>query len=219
VNLTTIIAAVVLLDGGLTNVMEAQEAAVHSDNISIYGVQFSDKPPIFTIAGLWGRSGAASGVRIEGDVYPFRSGPRLLRWVSLGGDLGSSGISGYQQEGATATLRDHLIGAVASDRIARLGRFTFLASVEVDYYGDKVLALYSDGYGDIIPYRDSNKAPLVTLGPILDIRLWAGLSAELRFGKNLGTPFPATTFDGVTMTWGLRMDGDRIIGAFKKIAH
>lgn len=127
------------------------------------------------------------------------------------GFAGQSSVNGYKAQGAIASFSDGTYGVGTVYRAAHWRRFTFGGFVQADYYGSKVRATYFDEqYQTTVMYRQSNRDPLVTIGPEIDYRLGKGVSFLMRPGKDFGKSLAATTFGGFSIYGGVLFDAQGI---------
>ena len=174
-----------------------------------------EAPPI-EVGVLVGRDGVAfgPGILLQGN----------LRRLGLYGFAGTSSITDYStSDGVKANLRDRTLGFGVQYRIARLGkRFVISGFGQAAYFGSHVHATYFDP--DIavnLEYRDSDRDPLVTVGPEIDYILAKGVRIAVRPGKNFGKNFAAETVGGLSINVGVLIDaqgaGIHVAKGFKKL--
>jgi len=167
------------------------------------------EPPV-EIGMTLGRNSAAfgPGVIVQGN----------LGLLGLYGFAGRSSVSGYESgDGIRAHFSDRTLGFGIECRVLRAGRFRFGAFAQAAYYGSLVKASYQDGYGGSGEYEESDRNPLVTVGPEIDFRAARGVSVFLRPGKDFGKNFAATTAGGFSLNCGVRVGGMMILKGMKKL--
>jgi hypothetical protein len=167
------------------------------------------EPPV-EVGVTLGRNSAAfgPGVIVQGN----------LAFFGLYGFAGRSSVSGYEiGDGIRAHFTDRTLGFGIECRVFRAGRFMFGAFAQAAYYGSFVKASYQDGYGGSGEYEESNRDPLVTVGPEIDYRATRGVSVFLRPGKDFGKNFAATTAGGFSINGGVRVGGMTILKSVKKL--
>jgi len=174
-----------------------------------------EAPPI-EIGMLVGRDGVAfgPGILLQGN----------LRRLGLYGFAGTSSITGYStSDGVTANLRDRTLGFGIQYRIVHLGKhFAISGFGQAAYFGSHVHATYFDPDQSVnVDYRESDRDPLVTVGPEIDYILAKGVRIAIRPGKNFGKNFAAETVGGLSINIGVLIDaqsaGIHIAKGFKKI--
>ena len=175
----------------------------------------SEAPPI-EAGVLVGRDGVAfgPGILLQGN----------LRRLGLYGFAGRSSINGYStSDGVTANLRDRTLGFGIQYRILRMGKhFAISGFGQAAYFGSHVHATYFDPDLAVnVDYRDSDRDPLVTVGPEIDYIIAKGVRIAVRPGKNFGKNFAAETVGGLSINIGVLVDaqcaGIHIARGFKKI--
>jgi hypothetical protein len=108
-------------------------------------------------------------------------------------------------------------------RILRMGKhFAISGFGQAAYFGSHVHATYFDPDLAVnVDYRDSDRDPLVTVGPEIDYILAKGVRIAIRPGKNFGKNFAAETVGGLSINVGVLIDaqsaGIHIAKGFKKI--
>ena len=172
-------------------------------------------PPI-EIGVLVGRDGVAfgPGIILQGN----------LGRLGLYGFAGTSSITGYStSDGVKANLRDRTLGFGIQYRILRMGKhFVISGFGQAAYFGSHVHATYFDPDLAVnVDYRDSDRDPLVTVGPEIDYILAKGVRIAIRPGKNFGKNFAAETIGGLSINVGVLIDaqsaGLNIAKGFKKL--
>ena len=83
-------------------------------------------------------------------------------------------------------------------------------------------ATYFDpGYAIGVEYRTSDRAPLVTVGPEIDLKISKEVRIAIRPGKNFGANFAAETGGGFSTNIGVlintRSAGTNLAKGFKKL--
>jgi len=163
------------------------------------------RAPMVECGVLVGRDGAAfgPGLTCQGNVK------RLGFYIFAG----QSKVNGYQTgDGVTANFSDRTLGFGIDARIFRLNRFVFGVFGQAAYYGSAVHATYFDpDYEVNVDYRTSDRDPLITVGPEIRFRIFKGISAMIRPGKDFGDNFAATTADGISINGGVLVDA-RVVG-------
>jgi hypothetical protein len=174
-----------------------------------------EAPPI-EVGVLAGRDGVAfgPGILLQGN----------LGRLGLYGFAGTSSITGYStSDGVTANLRDRTLGFGIQYRILRMGKhFAISGFGQAAYFGSHVHATYFDPDLAVkVDYRDSDRDPLVTVGPEIDYILAKGIRIAIRPGKNFGKNFAAETVGGLSINVGVLVDahsaGIHIAKGFKKL--
>jgi hypothetical protein len=167
------------------------------------------------------------GVLVGRDGVAF--GPGIILQGNLGrlglyGFAGTSSITGYStSDGVKADLRDRTLGFGIQYRILRMGKhFAISGFGQAAYFGSHVHATYFDPDLAVnVDYRDSDRDPLVTVGPEVDYILAKGVRIAVRPGKNFGKNFAAETVGGLSINIGVLIDaqsaGIHIAKGFKKI--
>ena len=185
------------------------------------GSSFS-KPPFLETGLLIGRDGAAFGPSFIVQFNYWRLG--------LYGFGGFSSVSGYQTgDGISADLYDPTLGFGIQGKIKSIGKFTLGASAQSAYYGSHVHATYFDPDYAMkdVEYRESNRDPLVSIGPEIDYEPVRGIRIAVRPGKNFGDNFAANTAHGFSINGGVLFDTERtgrtvglgIASGIKKLFH
>ena len=176
-----------------------------------------EAPPI-EVGVLAGRDGVAfgPGIILQGN----------LGRLGLYGFAGTSSITGYStSDGVKANLRDRTLGFGIQYRIVRMGkRFAISGFGQAAYFGSHVHATYFDPDQAVnVDYRESDRDPLVTVGPEIDYILAKGVRIAIRPGKNFGKNFAAETVGGLSINIGVLVDaqsaGIHIARGFKKLVH
>jgi len=174
-----------------------------------------EAPPI-EVGVLAGRDGVAfgPGIILQGN----------LGRLGLYGFAGTSSITGYStSDGVTANLRDRTLGFGIQYRIVRMGKHFVLSGFgQAAYFGSHVHATYFDPDLAVnVDYRDSDRDPLVTVGPEIDYILAKGVRIAIRPGKNFGKNFAAETVGGLSINVGVLIDaqsaGIHIAKGLKKL--
>ena len=174
-----------------------------------------EAPPI-EVGALVGRDGVAfgPGILLQGN----------LRRLGLYGFAGTSSVSGYSAgDGVKANLRDRTLGFGIQYRIASINkRLAIGVFGQAAYYGSHVHATYSDpGYAINVEYRTSDRDPLVTVGPEIDLKVAKGVRIAVRPGKNFGSNFAAETGGGFSINLGVLINaqsaGINIAKGFRKL--
>ena len=172
--------------------------------------------PLIEVGVLAGRDGVAfgPGIILQGN----------LGRLGLYGFAGTSSITGYStSDGVKADLRDRTLGFGIQYRILRMGKhFAISGFGQAAYFGSHVHATYFDPDLAVnVDYRDSDRDPLVTIGPEIDYILAKGVRIAIRPGKNFGKNFAAETVGGLSINIGVLIDaqsaGIHIAKGFKKI--
>jgi hypothetical protein len=162
------------------------------------------RPPFIETGVLVGRDGAAFG---PGFIVQFNY------WrLGLYGFGGISSVSGYQAgDGVLADLYDRTLGFGVQGKIRRIGKFTFGGFAQAAYYGSHVQATYFDPVYAMkkVEYRESDRAPLVSIGPEIDYEPVRGIRIAVRPGKNYGDNFAANTAHGFSINVGVLFDTER----------
>jgi hypothetical protein len=159
-----------------------------------------EAPPI-EFGVLAGRDGVAfgPGIILQGN----------LGRLGLYGFAGTSSITGYStSDGVKANLRDRTLGFGIQYRIVRVGKhFAISGFGQAAYFGSHVHATYFDPDLAVnVDYRDSDRDPLVTVGPEIDYILAKGVHIAVRPGKNFGKNFAAETVGGLSINIGVLVD-------------
>jgi len=174
------------------------------------------KGPPIEVGVLAGRDGVAfgPGVILQGN----------LGRLGLYGFAGTSSITGYStSDGVKANLRDRTLGFGIQYRILRMGKhFALSGFAQAAYFGSHVHATYFDpDHAVNVDYRESDRDPLVTLGPEIDYTVAKGVRIAVRPGKNFGENFAAETVGGLSINIGVLIDaqsaGIHIAKGFKKL--
>jgi len=174
-----------------------------------------EAPPI-EVGVLAGRDGVAfgPGIILQGN----------LGRLGLYGFAGTSSITDYStSDGVKANLRDRTLGFGVQYRILRVGKhFVISGFGQAAYFGSHVHATYFDPDQAVnVDYRESDRDPLVTVGPEVDYILAKGVRIAIRPGKNFGKNFAAETVGGLSINVGVLIDaqsaGIHIAKGFKKI--
>jgi len=174
-----------------------------------------EAPPI-EVGVLAGRDGVAfgPGIILQGN----------LGRLGLYGFAGTSSITGYStSDGVKANLRDRTLGFGIQYRILRIGKHFALSGFgQAAYFGSHVHATYFDPDLAVkVDYRESDRDPLVTVGPEIDYILAKGVRIAIRPEKNFGQNFAAETVGGLSINIGVLIDaqsaGVHIAKGFKKI--
>jgi hypothetical protein len=174
-----------------------------------------EAPPI-EVGVLAGRDGVAfgPGIILQGN----------LGRLGLYGFAGTSSITGYStSDGVKADLRDRTLGFGIQYRILLMRKhFAISGFGQAAYFGSHVHATYFDPDLAVnVDYRDSDRDPLVTVGPEIDYILAKGVRIAIRPGKNFGKNFAAETVGGLSINVGVLIDarsaGIHIAKGFKKI--
>ena len=164
--------------------------------------------PLFRVGVAIGRDGSAfgPGVIIEGNpierfgVYAF---------------AGTSRVNGYDAgDGIKANFHDRTFGFGLEVRVYRFGRMTLGGFGQAAYYGSHVHASYPDGEGGFADYFESDRDPLVTIGPQLEFSGPGGIDFFVRPGKDFGSNFAAETVGGFSLNGGILFDP---LQAFQKL--
>jgi hypothetical protein len=164
---------------------------------------------------LAGRDGVAfgPGLVLQGN----------LRRLGLYGFAGTSSITGYStSNGVKANLRDRTLGFGIQYRIVRIGKhFAISGFGQAAYFGSHVHATYFDpDHAVNVDYRESDRDPLVTVGPEIDYKIAKGVRIAVRPGKNFGKNFAAETVGGLSINIVVLIDtksaGIHIAKGFKK---
>ncbi len=189
-------------------------AAVYMNDPPLKSVQ-PEAPPI-EVGVLAGRDGVAfgPGIILQGN----------LGRLGLYGFAGTSSITGYStSDGVKANLRDRTLGFGVQYRIAHIGKhFVISGFGQAAYFGSHVHATYFDPDQAVnVDYRESDRDPLVTVGPEIDYIVAKGVRIAIRPGKNFGQNFAAETVGGLSINVGVLIDaqsaGIRIAKGFKKL--
>jgi len=189
-------------------------AAAYMNNPPLKSVE-PEAPPI-EVGVLAGRDGVAfgPGIILQGN----------LGRLGLYGFAGTSSITGYStSDGVTANLHDRTLGVGIQYRIVRVGKhFGISGFGQAAYFGSHVHATYFDPDLAVnVDYRDSDRDPLVTVGPEIDYILAKGVRIAIRPGKNFGKNFAAETVGGLSINVGVLIDaqsaGIHIARGFKKM--
>jgi len=189
-------------------------AAACMNGIAMNSVE-SEAPPI-EAGVLVGRDGAAfgPGILLQGN----------LARLGLYGFAGTSRITGHStSDGIKANLRDRTLGFGVQYRVARIGKhFAISGFGQAAYFGSHVHATYFDPDQAVnVDYRESDRDPLVTVGPEIDDILAKGVRIAIRPGKNFGKNFAAETVGGLSINIGVLIDaqsaGIHIAKGFKKL--
>jgi hypothetical protein len=176
----------------------------------------AQKGPIVQFGVMMGRDGAAFGPGLLIEVDPI---PRL----GLYGFAGRSSVSGYAAgNGILADLSDRTLGVGMALRAFNLGsRFTIGIFGQAAYYGSHVRASYPDGSGGSIQYEDSDKEPLITVGPQVECRVARAIVVFARPGKDFGDNFAAQSAGGFSVNAGVLFRGTsvtKVVGkGFRKL--
>ena len=191
-------------------------AAAYMNDPPLKSVQ-PEAPPI-EVGVLVGRDGVAfgPGIILQGN----------LGRLGLYGFAGTSSITGYStSDGVKADLRDRTLGFGIQYRILRMGKhFAISGFGQAAYFGSHVHATYFDPDLAVnVDYRDSDRDPLVTVGPEIDYMIAKGVRIAIRPGKNFGKNFAAETVGGLSINVGVLIDaqgaGIHIARGFKKLVH
>jgi len=191
-------------------------AAAYMNDPPLKSVQ-PEAPPI-EVGVLVGRDGVAfgPGIILQGN----------LGRLGLYGFAGTSSITGYStSDGVKADLRDRTLGFGIQYRILRMGKhFAISGFGQAAYFGSHVHATYFDPDLAVnVDYRDSDRDPLVTVGPEIDYMIAKGVRIAIRPGKNFGKNFAAETVGGLSINVGVLIDaqsaGLNIARGFKKLLH
>jgi hypothetical protein len=171
---------------------------------------------------------------IEVGILYGRDGVSLGPGAILQGTLGRLGLYGFagtssygysSSNGLRANLRDRTLGFGVQYRIARLGRhFSINAFGEAAYYGSHIHATYFEPDHTVTAeYRESDRDPLVTIGPEIDYKIAEGFRVAMRPGKDFGHSFAAQTAGGFSIRVGVLIDardaGLHIAKGIKKLAR
>ena len=180
------------------------------------------QPPFIETGLLVGRDGAAFG---PGFIVQFNY------WrLGLYGFGGISSVSGYQAgDGVLADFNDRTLGFGIQGKIKSIGKFTFGAFGQAAYYGSHVHATYFDPDYAMkkVEYSESNRDPLVSIGPEIDYEPVRGVRIAVRPGKDFGDNFAANTAHGFSINGGVLFDTERtgrmvglgIASGIKKLFH
>jgi hypothetical protein len=180
------------------------------------------QPPLIETGLLVGRDGAAFG---PGFIVQFNY------WrLGLYGFGGTSSVSGYQAgDGVLADFYDRTLGFGIQGKIKSVGKFTFGAFAQAAYYGSHVHATYFDPDYAMkkVEYSESNRDPLVSIGPEIDYEPLRGIRIAIRPGKDFGDNFAANTAQGFSISGGVLFDtgrtgrtvGSGIASGIKKLFH
>jgi len=180
------------------------------------------KPPFIETGMLVGRDGAAFG---PGFIVQFNY------WrLGLYGFGGISSVSGYQAgDGVLADFYDRTLGFGIQGKIKSIGKFTFGGFAQAAYYGSHIHATYFDPVDAMrqVEYRQSDRDPLVSIGPEIDYEPVGGIRIAIRPGKAFGDNFAANTAHGFSINGGVLFDTERtgrtvglgIASGIKKLFH
>lgn len=183
----------------LAATLQAQEILQPIQNVSM-----------FRFGTMIGRDGAAFGPGILLEFNPFSR-------LGFYGFAGQSSINGYGAgNGIVANFSDRTLGFGVVYRAFRFSRITVGGFTQADYYGDKIHASYPDGSGGTIQYRDSDKYPLVTIGPDIEIGVSKYIVAFIRPGKDFGPSIAAQTVHGFSINGGIEIGASGILKALKR---
>src|SRR5215469_3934789 len=128
------------------------------------------KPPFIETGLLVGRDGAAFGPGVIVQFNYWRLG--------LYGFGGISSVSGYQAgDGVLADFYDRTLGFGIQGKIKSIGKFAFGAFAQAAYYGSHIHATYFDPVYAMkqVEYRQSDRDPLVSIGPEIDYEPVGGI--------------------------------------------
>ena len=161
------------------------------------------QPPLIETGLLVGRDGAAFGPGVIVQFNYWRLG--------LYGFGGTSSVRGYQAgDGISADFYDRTLGFGVQGKIRRIGKFTFGGFAQAAYYGSHVHATYFDPvYAKQVGYRESDRDPLVSIGPEIDYEPVRGIRIVVRPGKDFGDNFAANTAHGFSINGGVLFDSQR----------
>ncbi len=170
----------------------------------------TDRVPLARFGTMIGRDGAAFGPGLIVEANPFR-------FLGMYAFAGMSSVSGYETQGVVADFRDRTLGFGLVSRFLHVRRFTFGAFAQASYYGSHVSAKYPDGDGGSVEYRESDKDPLVAVGPEIECRIASGATIFVRPGKDFGNNFAASTAGGFSINAGVLTDGRAIARGFQRL--
>lgn len=175
------------------------------------GISPIAQTPFFRGGVLLGRDGAAFGPGFMLEINPRW---RLIRGFGFYGFAGDSSVTNYNAGGGVkADFSDRTFGFGIEYRVLTVGsRFTIGSFWQAAYYGSKIKASYFDpGFDGTVQYRASDREPLVTIGPQVEISLLKGITAIIRPGKDFGNSFAAKTAGGFSITCGVEADLVKIV--------
>jgi hypothetical protein len=156
---------------------------------------------------LVGRDGAALGPSVMVEGHPCWAKSILFQKVGVYAYAGTSSVSGYQDQGATANFSDRTLGIGVDWLALHFWGFSLGPFYQIAYYGSKVHATYVDPqYGVTVNYRSTDKGPLMTLGVDIEHRIWNGGTAFGRFGRDFGDNFATDNAGGFSVNGGVKID-------------
>ena len=170
--------------------------------------QEKDSVAFLRVAPLFGRGGVAISQAVYFEVNP-------VPWFGAGVMAGRSGVSGYQDQGATTDASDFSSGIVLVGRFPKaIKHFRFGGFVQSVYNGSHVSAQYSDTYpdgnGGFVNvqgnYYASDRDPIVTVGANVEYYIPHGPPLLIRVGRNFGDGLAANTAGGFYFVVGPMVD-------------
>lgn len=200
-------------------------AAAQDPTFTVWGDALGVSAPVVEIGVLAGRDGVALGPSLNLGLNPFGRKDSFLRGLGFYAYAGVSSISGYKNgDGVTANLTDRTLGVGVDYRAISYRHLTLGAFAQAAYYGSKVHAHYFDpDYGTTVQYRDSEKDPIITVGPEIRYGITPGITLFVRPGMDFGGSFASTTAGGFSANGGglfdLRPFGKVIAKGFHKLAR
>lgn len=175
------------------------------------------KAPFIEGGVVVGRDGAAFGPGIFAQINMSRFG--------VYGFAGRSNVNDYAAgHGITAKFSDNTLGLGFVCRVVEIHGFVIGGFAQAAYYGSHVRATYFDpDYSVSVEYRESDRDPLVTIGPEISRQIAHGIFLVVRPGKDFGNNFAATTANGFSVNGGVLVDaistGKSVGNGFKRLLH